>query len=75
VTIGKFDMSEAKKTGFKYEPDLEFQREAIDAVLNLFDGIPPNQGDFEVSLSTGDFMGTRQMELGVANARKCPIDC
>ncbi|MDA3874794.1 MAG: DEAD/DEAH box helicase family protein [Kiritimatiellae bacterium] len=61
-------MSESKKIGFKYEPDLEFQREAIDAVLNLFEGIPPNQGDFEVSLGTGDFMGTRQMELGVANA-------
>lgn len=54
--------------GFKYESDLEFQREAINAVLNLFEGIPPNQGDFEVTLSAGEVVGVKQTELGIANA-------
>jgi type III restriction enzyme len=61
-------MSGTENRGFKYESDLEYQREAIDAVLNLFEGIPPNQGDFEVSFCAGEFLGTKQMELGVANA-------
>lgn len=50
----------------KFDPDLEYQLEAIQAVTDLFEGLPPKEGAFEISLSPFE----RQLSfgrLGVAN--------
>lgn len=37
----------------QFDPDLDYQREAIDAVIQLFEGTPSKQSDFEISFSAG----------------------
>ena len=52
----------------KFDSDLDFQKEAIQAVTDLFEGLPPKQGDFEVSFTTtSGAMGLEHTELGLGN--------
>ena len=57
----------------KFDPSLEFQRDAINAVLAVFDGQPIAQTDFELSYTTGA-EGLFQSELGVGNNIALPED-
>ena len=36
----------------KFDANLEFQLEAISSVTDLFEGLPPKQSGFEISLVT-----------------------
>lgn len=52
----------------KFDSNLEYQNEAIQAVTDLFEGMPLKQSTFEISLS--DMVGSMEMvhtELGVGN--------
>ena len=57
----------------KFDPSLEFQLEAIDAVVNVFDGQPLAQTAFELS-HTASAAGLFQSELGVGNNITLPED-
>lgn len=50
----------------KFDSNLEYQKEAIRAVTDLFEGLPPKQSVFEVRF-TDFFMTSEQTDLGVAN--------
>ena len=50
----------------KFDSNLEYQKEAIRAVTDLFEGLPPKQSAFEVRF-TDFFMTAEQTDLGVAN--------
>ena len=51
----------------KFDPSLEYQGHAIDAVVGVFDGQPIAQSSFEISQTTGG-LGLVQTELAVGNA-------
>ena len=51
----------------KFDPSLEYQGHAIDAVVDVFDGQPLAQSSFEVSQITGG-LGLVLTELAVGNA-------
>ena len=54
----------------KFDSNLEYQLDAIQAVVDLFAGLPPKQSAFEVTLS--DMIGPMEMlhtELGIGNSR------
>ena len=51
----------------KFDPSLEYQRHAIDAVLDVFDGQPIAQSSFEIS-RTIEGLGLVHTELAVGNA-------
>ena len=54
----------------KFDPNLDFQREAIDAIVGLFDGQEINQTNFTVaSLKEVDGLFDRmeQSDLGIGN--------
>jgi len=57
----------------KFDPSLEYQREAIDAILGVFDGQPIAHTDFELSVSASGG-GLFQSELGVGNNIVLPED-
>jgi type III restriction enzyme len=57
----------------KFDPSLEFQRDAINAVLGVFNGQPIAQTDFELSYINGTG-GLLQSELGVGNNITLPED-
>ncbi|MFC1865127.1 DEAD/DEAH box helicase family protein [Chloroflexota bacterium] len=53
----------------KFDSSLEYQNEAMQAVVDLFEGLPPKQSAFEISLS--DMIGPMGMvhtELGIGNS-------
>jgi len=58
---------------FKFDPSLEYQREAIDAILGVFNGQPIAHTDFELSLASAAG-GLFQSELGVGNNIVLPED-
>ena len=58
----------------KFDSNLDFQRDAIDSVVDLFEGLPAQQSSFEVSLGQDAFMGTQQNELGIGNAMPLGTD-
>ena len=49
----------------KFDPSLEYQQDAINAVTNIFEGQPIVQSHFEISSSVGDAM--KLSDLGVGN--------
>jgi len=49
----------------KFDADLQYQHQAIDAVVDLFEGLPPKQSEFEISFTRAE--GELFSELGVAN--------
>ncbi|MEO8149058.1 MAG: DEAD/DEAH box helicase family protein [Bacteroidia bacterium] len=54
----------------KFESNQTFQREAIDAITDLFEGQPLQKGDFSVSIEaagSGIFSGQVQTEFGIGN--------
>ena len=57
----------------KFDPSLEFQRDAINAVVGVFNGQPIAQTDFELSYTSGGG-GLLQSELGVGNNVTLPED-
>lgn len=57
----------------KFDPTLEFQRDAINAVLGVFNGQPIAQTDFELSHTSGAG-GLIQSDLGVGNNITLPED-
>ncbi len=52
----------------KFDSNLEYQLEAIRAVTELFEGLPPRQGEFEISM-TDTLAGSslEYTELGIGN--------
>ena len=52
----------------KFDPNQQFQLDAIDAVVDIFEGQPLNQGDFEIKLQHGyELKGLKQEDLGFGN--------
>ena len=54
----------------KFDSKQQFQIDAVNAVVDVFDGQPLNKGDFEIAFETDDMgsWGTIfQTELGVGN--------
>jgi len=51
----------------KFDPSLDYQRRAIDAVADVFDGQPIAQSGFEISQTTGG-LGLVSTEQAVGNA-------
>ncbi len=54
----------------KFDAEQQFQIDAVDAIIDLFDGQPLNQGDYEISLQfsgLGLFGSQVQTEMGVGN--------
>ena len=49
----------------KFEPDLEYQRDAMEATVGLFAGMPMASGEFSVASATGSQLALT--ELGVGN--------
>lgn len=49
----------------KFEPDLEYQRDAMEAAVGLFAGMPMASGEFSVASATGSQLALT--ELGVGN--------
>lgn len=49
----------------KFDPNQQYQIDAVNSLLYLFDGQPLKEGDFEICLNTRDLMF--QSELGVGN--------
>jgi len=49
----------------KFDSNLEYQLDAIQAVTDLFQGLPPKQGEFEIALSRQD--GALFNDLGLGN--------
>ena len=52
----------------KFDSNLEYQKDAIESVTDLFEGLPANPGDYEISLGADQFMGSQQNELGIGHA-------
>jgi type III restriction enzyme len=50
----------------KFDSNLEYQLDAVNSVIDLFEGLPPKQGEFEVSINLSDTM-EGYSELGVGN--------
>ncbi|MHB8276721.1 MAG: restriction endonuclease [Candidatus Humimicrobiaceae bacterium] len=50
----------------KFDPNQKYQLDSIDAILNIFDGQPLNDTDFEVSISKSNTT-LFQTELGIGN--------
>lgn len=48
----------------KFDPQLDYQRQAIEAVVNVFDGQPIERSDFEISLITGDSLVLSDIGIG-----------
>ena len=57
----------------KFDPSLDYQHDAIDSVVSVFDGQPIAQMDFELSHSSAS-AGLLQSELGVGNDVSLPAD-
>ena len=57
----------------KFDPSLEYQGHAIDAVVDIFDGQPIAQSSFEISQTTGG-LGLVQTEFAVGNALTLEAD-
>jgi len=52
----------------KFDANLEFQMDALRSVLDLFEGLPPKQSDFEISITSSvGPMELEQTELGIGN--------
>lgn len=51
----------------KFDPSLEYQGHAVDAVVGVFNGQPIAQSSFEISQTTGG-LGLVQSELAIGNA-------
>jgi type III restriction enzyme len=54
----------------KFDPSQQYQIEAVNAVLDIFDGQPLEKGDFEIALEspgTGLFSSLTQTDLGTGN--------
>ena len=57
----------------KFKSDLAFQLDAIQAVIDLFEGLPPKQSQFEISFAPkADMLGFN--ELGVGNLLRLEQD-
>ena len=49
----------------KFDSNQQYQRDAIDAVLGMFDGQPLSSGEFELTLAhTGSLAGLTELGLG-----------
>jgi len=57
----------------KFDSSLEYQREAMSAITDLFEGLPPKQGEFEISFSPHEEM-LGFSELGVGNQLRLDED-
>ena len=48
----------------KFDPELDYQRQAIDAVVNVFDGQPIERSDFEISFIAGSSLVLSDVGIG-----------
>jgi type III restriction enzyme len=53
---------------FKFDPNLEYQQDAIQSIVDIFDGQPLGQSEYEVSLNN-QVGFIEQNELGIGNNR------
>lgn len=51
----------------KFDSTLPYQKTAIDSVVGVFEGQPLAESGFSVALSSSEFMGVQQSELGLGN--------
>ncbi len=51
----------------KFDSTLEYQRDAVSAVTDLFEGLPTNLDVSSVQLGTESMFGTEHTELGISN--------
>lgn len=51
----------------KFDSSLNYQTEAIQAIVDLFEGQPLAESTYSVSVSDSEFMGVTQSELGLGN--------
>ena len=51
----------------KFDSSLEYQRDAVGAVTDLFEGLPQNREGLSVPLGTEAMLGTEHSELGIGN--------
>ncbi len=49
----------------KFDPNLQFQIDAVDSMVDVFDGQPLSEGDLEIGFKREDYIF--QTELGIAN--------
>ncbi|MDA8428628.1 MAG: DEAD/DEAH box helicase family protein [Geobacteraceae bacterium] len=52
---------------FKFDPALPHQTEAVNAVINIFDGQPLAESTFSMAVAADTFMGQIQTETGLGN--------
>ena len=54
----------------KFDPNQQFQIDAVNSIVDIFEGQPQNLGDFEISIQlmgVGLFTGVLQTQLGIGN--------
>lgn len=51
----------------KFDSSLEYQRDAVGAVTDLFEGLPQNREELSVPLGMEDMLGAQHSELGIGN--------
>lgn len=52
---------------FKFDSNLEYQTDAINAVVDLFEGFPSSNSLTDIDLGSDEFMGVQQNELGIGH--------
>jgi len=59
----------------KFDSNQEFQKDAINAIVDIFDGLPLNEGGIKISIKSkgkGLFENLQQNELGIGNNLSLP---
>ena len=49
----------------KFESNQQYQIDAVNSIVNIFDGQPLDKGDFVITETQGFFGSTEQTELGI----------
>lgn len=52
----------------KFDSTLEYQRDAVSAVTDLFEGLPTSSEGTSISLGSDEMFGTEHTELGIGNS-------
>ena len=61
----------------KFDSNQEFQKDAVNAIVDIFDGLPLNESGIKISLKSkgkGLFENLQQNELGIGNDISLPDD-
>ena len=52
---------------FKFDAKLDYQLDAINSVVDLFEGFPSSNSVTDIDLGSDQFMGVQQNELGIGH--------